>query len=744
MSSSFHSSGHAGAEVNHYYRQATIPTTSDPLQVGDIWSDTAANLLKRCTSLSPVTFVSVEGGSAAHDLFSATHGDVDDTDTPSDNQVLRYDSGGGKWSAEDDSAQPPTFVVAASDANADVKASADYVCDGTADDVQIQAALDALPSQGGKVLLSEGTFTIAAAVNVPSNSTLSGSGYNTRLNRTTSGDVVNAIGSSGTHLKNIVVEGMRVTGPSVVGAQVAGVGIDLDYNDYSVIRYCWVSGFGSGGDEGGVRLRHAVACRVVDNYLSASKNGCVTGLSGSVDFPEADRCEISRNVVYDNFDDGLHSQQSARIVYNNNICYGNGEAGIDVLGDDGDIITGNHCYNNTGPGIEAGNSTATGSPDSGHTITGNVCNNNTTNGILLGNNCDFISVIGNTVRDNASHGIQIGGNAGKVVQHCNVTGNVCENNVDGIRLVNNADENLVQANVCRANTGRGIYIVDAGIGSPTNNVLMDNKASGNTTADIAQNGDTGTTLHFNVGETNTDDHHNEDHATRHQRAGADEVDGDKLDIDWNPSNYTPTTSPTEADDVDNLTAHLAGIDAKLADIPAVNPKVEMPISAASLKGTTTNGAGDADKLPESTETSTNKVNYDYLAFDTTTEENAYFQFSFPKGWDEGTITFRVKWTNTAGLTTETVVFGLKAIALSNDDALDTAWGTEVTVNDTWIAQNDAHISPESAAVTIGGTPAAGDIVFFNIARKTGSDDLTGDARLLEVILTFTRDTYTDA
>ena len=100
--------------------------------------------------------------------------------------------------------------------------------------------------------------------------------------------------------------------------------------------------------------------------------------------------------------------------------------------------------------------------------------------------------------------------------------------------------------------------------------------------------------------------------------------------------------------------------------------------------------------------------------------------------------------NTAGLTTETVVFGLKAIALSDDDALDTAFGTEVTVTDTWIAQNDVHISPESSALTIGGTPAEGDIVLFNIARKTGSDNLTGDARLLEAILTFSRDTYSDA
>ena len=183
-------------------------------------------------------------------------------------------------------------------------------------------------------------------------------------------------------------------------------------------------------------------------------------------------------------------------------------------------------------------------------------------------------------------------------------------------------------------------------------------------------------------------------------------------------------------------------DFRPAGLPA-NPKVEAVISAASMKGTGTNGAGDASQLPESAETATNKVNYDYVAFDTTTEENAFFQYSIPKGWNEGTVTFRFKWTNTAGLTTETVVMGLKALALSDDEALDTAWGSEVTVTDTWIAQNDVHISPESAAVTIGGIPAEGDIVLFNLARKTGSDDLTGDARILELIVTFTRDSCND-
>lgn len=42
--------------------------------------------------------------------------------------------------------------------------------------------------------------------------------------------------------------------------------------------------------------------------------------------------------------------------------------------------------------------------------------------------------------------------------------------------------------------------------------------------------------------------------------GDQEIDGDKLDIDWTPTYYTPATTPSEADNADNLTAHLYGID----------------------------------------------------------------------------------------------------------------------------------------------------------------------------------------
>ncbi len=43
-----------------------------------------------------------------------------------------------------------------------------------------------------------------------------------------------------------------------------------------------------------------------------------------------------------------------------------------------------------------------------------------------------------------------------------------------------------------------------------------------------------------------------------------EINGDKLDIDWNPTNYVPDASIDEADDENDLAAHLKGIDAAIS------------------------------------------------------------------------------------------------------------------------------------------------------------------------------------
>lgn len=51
-----------------------------------------------------------------------------------------------------------------------------------------------------------------------------------------------------------------------------------------------------------------------------------------------------------------------------------------------------------------------------------------------------------------------------------------------------------------------------------------------------------------------------DHESRHDRTGADEIDGDVIDIDYTPTNYIPDTAPAEVTHVDELTSHLKGLD----------------------------------------------------------------------------------------------------------------------------------------------------------------------------------------
>ena len=63
-----------------------------------------------------------------------------------------------------------SLIVAASDSIDTTRA--DYVCDGTADEVQINLAIVAATATGGTVFLLEGTYTIAADIAMTTNISL--------------------------------------------------------------------------------------------------------------------------------------------------------------------------------------------------------------------------------------------------------------------------------------------------------------------------------------------------------------------------------------------------------------------------------------------------------------------------------------------------------------------------------------------------------------------------------------------
>lgn len=159
---------------------------------------------------------------------------------------------------------------------------------------------------------------------------------------------------------------------------------------------------------------------------------------------------------------------------------------------------------------------------------------------------------------------------------------------------------------------------------------------------------------------------------------------------------------------------------------------EIWIPAGAMVASTTNGAPIASR-----ETTTNKVNYTYAAFDTTTSESVWFTWTPPANWNAGTVRFKLYWTNTAGASTQTIDFDLAAVAITDDGALDVALGTAANVTDTWLAQNDLHISAFSAAITIGGTPTAGKEVHFKLSRDVASDNMAGDADVIGILLEYT-------
>lgn len=148
----------------------------------------------------------------------------------------------------------------------------------------------------------------------------------------------------------------------------------------------------------------------------------------------------------------------------------------------------------------------------------------------------------------------------------------------------------------------------------------------------------------------------------------------------------------------------------------------------------------------SLETSTNRVNVSTLDFDPTTQEFAQFQVAMPKSWDEGTVTFEAIWYHPSTTTNFGVVWSIAGVALSDGNALDTAFGTAVLVTDTGGTTNAVYDSPESTAVTIGNTPAENDYVVFQVARvpANASDTMAVDARLLGVRLLYTTNAGNDA
>lgn len=168
------------------------------------------------------------------------------------------------------------------------------------------------------------------------------------------------------------------------------------------------------------------------------------------------------------------------------------------------------------------------------------------------------------------------------------------------------------------------------------------------------------------------------------------------------------------------------------------PSGQIWLSAASGWPSTTSGCTANAQV----ELATNKENIFVLDFVDGSTTYAEWLLAMPSDWNAGTVTAIFYWTNSNN-NTQVVVWGIAATNWATGNNIDgTAFSADVTVTsaNTASATPKLLVSAATSAVTVANTPAASNLIDFRVSRVggSGSDTLTSNARLLGVMISYTR------
>jgi len=414
-----------------------------------------------------------------------------------------------------------TVVIAAVDASLQARAQADFVCDGVADDVEINAALNILPASGGRVMLSEGTFVLAAPIVFPANNIwLRGMGRPTLIDGdalTTGNHAISLTGRTGCAIKKLTIQtqtgggktchcifaddgcnnlsihdvtivdsdsdGIHIEGTNVFDIHIRGLRVD-DVDDYGIY-------VGMDGANFCDRL-------MVDGALVLG-----AGLIG-IRLGDCRYSEVSNSVSALNTQSGFVLDSCSHCDISNCISVLNTQHGIIIAGTthcncegcNASLNVRHGIYLNSADECQVGGCTCTGndSTDSGTydginvdgdsdmcNIVANHCCNNDRYGIMAGgagnsigeNYCrangqtgihatgTFTKITGNYLHENGYHGIYAG-----ALQSL-IEGNYCDNNgttsagtYHGICLGADADRSSVVGNFIWADASVTAYTED--------------------------------------------------------------------------------------------------------------------------------------------------------------------------------------------------------------------------------------------------------------------------------------------
>ncbi|MCA9324613.1 right-handed parallel beta-helix repeat-containing protein [Candidatus Saccharibacteria bacterium] len=439
--------------------------------------------------------------------------------------IYNADTSSYQWKA----AGQDAYLVAASNSSDADKQAADYVADGTNDEVEIQYALNrANPSsavsgarKSGKVYLFAGTYGVGSTIFIPNDTTLAGSGNGSVLqlaNLAGGSDIVientdtstgtgvtirdlrldGSLNASGTQ-DAIQLTGMGDSGTSRPGATITGIStkgfrrytVNLSSSYKNFITNNNFTGVGADVTTFGVRASTSNKNVILGNifqdeyygaYLIGSHNTVGNNTFGYSFAYTSSNSSIylagDNNTISDNFIDASANTKNQAIFINGNanVNYntvrGNYiSGGTSGVQDGGQGKHNTYSYNTIINTINYGIGLTGAIVPTYSTIEGNSIYN-VTGGVGIHVAGNYHNISGNTIDTISSYGIQAIGNY-NIISSNSITNPGGSTNNGGIRIT--ADYNSITDNkIYDATHSTDNYAIDITSSSADNNYLADN------------------------------------------------------------------------------------------------------------------------------------------------------------------------------------------------------------------------------------------------------------------------------
>ena len=201
----------------------------------------------------------------------------------------------------------------------------DYLCDGTADQDEIIKAILSLPTNGGKVILLEGTYNFDNILKInKSNVTIEGMGRGNTVIRTTStATILVQFQQKNCSIKNLSVIAEPASGRGAVGIH-CDTGSDFTtISDVEINKFSW--GINSGSNHN--IINRVYACNdcnlgifIAGNYNTVSNCHCVDCNEAGIDL-QGSYNQVCGNYVVRSSNSYSTSQHSIRAKNTSTNCY---------------------------------------------------------------------------------------------------------------------------------------------------------------------------------------------------------------------------------------------------------------------------------------------------------------------------------------------------------------------------------------------------------------------------------------